>query len=133
MLMSKYKETPKKLLTAWLSVAAIFGAITYPMYLLTPFNKKLYTPSFILVVGAVTGAALSFFYLVVDILPAFYPKAQRVVEILTSPLLWLGLNPLAIFVLMDLVGIFFILYIHIDGKNLWSQFFNNVFASWISN
>lgn len=133
MLMSKYKETPKKLVFAWLSIAVILGAITYPMYLLTPFNKKIYTPSFILVVGAVTGAALTFFYFIVDILPTMIPKSQRVIEMITSPLLWLGLNPLAIFVLMDLLAIFFILYIHIDGVSLWSQFFRHVFASWISN
>ena len=34
---------------------------------------------------------------------------------------------------MDLVGIFFILYIKIDGVSLWSQFFRHVFSSWISN
>ena len=75
MLMSLYKETPKRLVISWLSIAVILGALTYPMYLLTPFNKKLFTPSFILVVGAVTGAVLTFFYFIVDILPAKYPKA----------------------------------------------------------
>ena len=79
MMMSKYKETPKKLIIAWLSIAAILGAITYPMYLLTPFNKKLYTPSFILIVGAVTGAGLTFFYAIVDILPTIVPKAQKAI------------------------------------------------------
>ena len=75
MLMSLYKETPKRLVISWLSIAVILGALTYPMYLLTPFNKKLFTPSFILVVGAVTGAVLTFFYFIVDLLPAKYPKA----------------------------------------------------------
>jgi predicted acyltransferase len=132
-LMSKYKENPKQLVSAWLSIAVILGAITYPMYLAFPFNKKLYTPSFILIVGAVSGASLTFFYFLVDILPTIKPKSKRAIEIIFSPLLWLGLNPLAIFVLMDLLGIFFILYIHVDGLNLWSQFFNHVFASWISD
>jgi predicted acyltransferase len=132
-LMSLYKETPKRLVASWLSIAVIFGALTYPMYLLTPFNKKLFTPSFILVVGAVTGVALTFFYFIVDILPSKYPKTEKAIRIITAPLLWLGLNPLAVFVLMDLVGIFFILYIKIDGVSLWSQFFRHVFSSWISN
>lgn len=133
MLMAKYKETPKKLVVSWLSIAVILGAITYPMYLLTPFNKKLFTPSFILVVGAVTGAALTFFYVIIDILPSKIPTAQKPIEIITAPFLWLGLNPLAIFVLMDLLAIFLILYIKIDGVSIWSQFFRHVFASWISN
>lgn len=77
--MSKYKENPKKLVTAWLSIAIILGAVTYPMYLLTPFNKKLYTPSFILVVGAVSGACLTFFYFLVDILPTIRPNLKRLI------------------------------------------------------
>jgi predicted acyltransferase len=133
MLMSKYKENPRKLVISWLTISFILGAVTYPMYLLTPFNKKLFTPSFILVIGAVTGTALTFFYFIVDILPSIRPKTQKTIEIITSPLLWLGLNPLAIFVLMDLLAIFLILYIKIDGVSMWSQFFRHVFASWILN
>lgn len=129
--MSKYKENPKKLAVAWLSIAFILGTVTYPMTLAFPFNKKIYTPSFILVVGSVSGTALTFFYFLVDILPTLVPRSKKVIEVITAPLLWLGLNPLAIFVLMDLVGIFFILYIKIDGKSLWTQFFNHVFGSWI--
>jgi hypothetical protein len=77
--MSRYKENPKKLVFAWLSIAAVMGVLTYPLYLVTPFNKKIYTPSFILVVGAVTGAALTLFYLIVDILPAAKPKAKKAI------------------------------------------------------
>lgn len=50
-----------------------------------------------------------------------------------SPLKWLGLNPLAIFVLMDLLGIIMIIYIKIDGKDLWDEFYKYVFASWIDD
>ncbi len=131
--MSKYKENPKRLVFVWFSIALILGAISYPMYLVTPFNKKIYTPSFILVVGAVSGASLTFFYFLIDILPTIRPNSKKIISVVTAPLLWLGLNPLAIFVLMDLLGIFFILYIHIDGVSLWTQFYRNAFGSWISN
>ena len=77
MFMSRYKEIPNKLIISWLSIAVILGALSYPMYLLTPFNKKLFTPSFILIVGAVTAAALTFFYFLVDILPSKCPKTQK--------------------------------------------------------
>jgi len=131
--MSKYKSNPKILISYWLVIAGVLGALIYPVHIFTPFNKKIYTPSFILVVGAVSGASLTFFYYIIDVLPTTKPKLARAIEIITKPLLWLGLNPLAIFVLMDLVAIFMIIYIKVDEKSLWVQFYNNVFGSWITD
>jgi predicted acyltransferase len=131
--MSKHKSNPKLLISYWLIIAAALGVLIYPAHSFTPFNKKIYTPSFILVVGAVSGASLTFFYFIIDVLPTTKPKLARIIEVITRPLLWLGLNPLAIFVLMDLLAIFMILYIKVDGKSLWVQFYNHVFGSWISN
>jgi predicted acyltransferase len=131
--MSKHKSNPKLLISYWLIIAAALGVLIYPAHSFTPFNKKIYTPSFILVVGAVSGASLTFFYFIIDVLPTTKPKLARIIEVITRPLLWLGLNPLAIFVLMDLLAIFMILYIKVGGKSLWVQFYNHVFGSWISN
>jgi predicted acyltransferase len=131
--MSKYKSNPKLLSAYWLIIAGALGVLIYPVHCFTPFNKKIYTPSFILVVGAVSGASLTFFYYIIDVLPNTRPKLARVIEIITKPLLWLGLNPLAIFVLMDLLAIFMILYIKVDEKSLWTQFYNHVFGSWITD
>lgn len=132
-IMSHYKHRPKQLIINWLSLSVLFGILVYPMTLLMPLNKKLYSASFTLIVVAISGASLTFFYLVVDLLPARFPACKKVVEILVSPLKWLGLNPLAIFVLMDLVAIFMIIYIKIDDVSLWSQFFKHAFNSWIEN
>ncbi len=96
-----------------------------------PFNKQLYTSSFTLIVIAVSGASLTFFYIFVDILPSLYPGMKKCVEIITAPLKWLGLNPLAIFVGMDLLAIFLITYIKIDDKSVWSHFYSKAFHSWI--
>ena len=105
----------------------------YPMTLLMPLNKKIYSASFTLIVVAISGASLTFFYCVVDLLPAMIPKTKRVVEIVSAPLKWLGLNPLAIFVLMDVIAIILIIYIKIDDRSVWSRFFNACFSSWISD
>lgn len=75
---------------------------------------------------------MTFFYILVDVIPSKYPGTKTLVSILTSPLKWLGLNPLAIFVLMDLLAILLITYIKVDGKSVWSYFYKDVFASWIS-
>jgi predicted acyltransferase len=131
--MGRYKHTPNKLALNWIIIAIIFGALVYPMTLLMPLNKKLYSASFTLIVVAVSGACLTFFYFIVDILPAHVPRAKRIIEIVTAPLKWLGLNPLAIFVLMDVVAIFMIIYIKIDDVSLWTQFFKHVFNSWIED
>jgi predicted acyltransferase len=132
-IMSKYKAYPKKLIFNWLAISVIFGAVVYPMTLLMPLNKNLYSSSFTLIVIAVSGGCLTAIYFLVDILPTLVPCCKKVVEVLTAPLKWLGLNPLAVFVLMDLVAIFMIIYIKIDDVSVWTHFYRNVFKSWISD
>jgi predicted acyltransferase len=133
LIMGRYKHQPKQLVLRWLGVSLVFGALVYPMTLLMPLNKKLYSSSFILIVVAISGACLTFFYCVVDLLPAAVTGARKVVEVVTAPLKWLGLNPLAIFVLMDLMAIVCIFYIKIDGVSLWTEFFRHAFKSWIDD
>jgi predicted acyltransferase len=132
-IMGRYKHEPQKMLTIWITISVIAGALVYPMTLLMPLNKKLYSASFTLIVVAISGAVLSFFYVLVDLWPVNRPRVKRVVGIVTAPLLWLGLNPLAIFVLMDLLAIFMIIYIKIDDVSIWTQFYRHVFASWIND
>ena len=86
-----------------------------------------------MIVVAVSGAALTFFYVFVDIIPSIYPSVKAAVTIVTNPLKWLGLNPLAVFVLMYLLPIFLIGYIKVDGKGVWNYFYKYGFALWISD
>jgi len=133
LLMGKEKGNPKRLITLWLSISIIAGLLVYPMTWLMPLNKKLYSTSFTLIVVAISGSVLTFLYIIVDLLPSYMPKTKKIIEIVTAPFLWLGLNPLSTFVLMDLLAIFMILYIKIDGKNVWGLFYKFVFRTWISN
>lgn len=123
LIMGRYKQFPRKLIVNWISIACLLGVVVYPMTLLMPLNKKLYSSSFTLIVIAISGASLTFFYLLVDILPKSVPSSKRGVQVVTAPLKWLGLNPLAIFVLMTLVTIFMRNYIFVDDLNLWTYFF----------
>ena len=77
--MEMQKHQPKMLVKQWISLAIIFGALVYPMTLLMPLNKKLYSSSFTLIVIATSGACLTFFYCVVDILPQKVPGAKRLI------------------------------------------------------
>jgi predicted acyltransferase len=133
LIMGRYKHEPKKLAINWIVLSCIFGVLVYPMTLLMPLNKKLYSASFTLIVVAISGASLTFFYFLVDIVPTLLPSSKKIIETITAPLKWLGLNPLAIFVLMDLVAIFMIIYIKIDDVSIWTQFFRHVFNSWIDD
>ena len=77
MLMAKYKRQPKKLVFSWLTVSALFGAVVYPMTLLMPLNKKLYSSSFTLIVIAISGASLTVLYVLIDLLPGAVPAWKR--------------------------------------------------------
>jgi heparan-alpha-glucosaminide N-acetyltransferase len=118
--MKDNKEKLKKTMIMWLVASLILGVIVYPLTNLMPLNKKLYSISFAILTSASSGLTLLFFVLAVDIVPEKYPSFKNIIEIITRPLLWLGRNPLAVFVMMDAVAIVMIKYITIDGKSLWA-------------
>ena len=76
---------------------------------------------------------LTFLTYTVDVLTTKNQTYSRIISVTTKPFVWLGRNPLAIFVLMDLLAIFMIKYIIIDDKSAWSHFYHYAFATWISN
>lgn len=88
------------------------------MALLMALNKTIYSASFTLIVIAISGASLTFIYIMVDVLPTFLPGSKKIIDIVTAPFKWLGLNPLAIFVGMDILGIFMIAYIKINDVSV---------------
>lgn len=104
LMLMKLKATPERLVRYWLLIAFICLLPVYPCSLLMPLNKRLYTITFLFLVLACTATALSFFLLVVDILPQKHPQTARGVAIFTRPLTWLGMNPLAIFVTIQLTA-----------------------------
>ena len=114
-------------------MSVIIGVLAVPMHFLMPLNKKLYSASFTLTVIGVSGVMLTIFYAFTDILPARHSGARRVVEAVTAPLKWLGLNPLAVFVGMDVLAILMGIYIKINDRSVWSLFYSHVFSSWISH
>lgn len=117
----------------WIITSLLFGVMVYPLTLMMPLNKKIWSISFVFLTTAVTGLSLTFITFAVDVLGPKHEKYNKIITIITKPFIWLGRNPLAIFVLMDLLAIFMIKYIIINEKSSWSHFYHYVFASWISN
>ena len=96
-----------------------------------PLNKKIWSISFVFTTVGISGLTLTFFAIIVDILGAKGKIYSKIINFLIRPLLWLGRNPLIIFVLMDALCIILLKYIIIDDKSGWGEFYHYVFASWI--
>jgi len=52
---------------------------------------------------------------------------------MTQPLVWMGRNPLIVFFMRDTLDNIMGTYIIINDKSLSDIFYDNAFASWISN
>lgn len=117
----------------WIITSLLLGAMVYPLTLMMPLNKKIWSISFVFLTSAVSGLSLTFITYFVDVLGNKHPRYGNVINKITSPFVWLGRNPLAIFVLMDALAIILIKYIIINDKSAWAHFYHYVFASWISN
>lgn len=113
-----------------------------------PYNKKIWSASFALITVGISGAALTLTMVIVDIVAA-PPKGFIVIEgenrpeepgclgktinILTSPFVWLGMNPLAIYILMMMTESILDTYVTIGDASGWGSFYNKAFTSWISD
>jgi predicted acyltransferase len=129
----KFKKTPEKLIRYWLIIAVICGICIYPCSLLMPFNKRLYTITFLFTNLCSCSIVLSLFMYFVDILPRKYPQIKRKVLRVFQPMNWLGLNPLAIFILLqilysDLMKGYWIRWG--DNNTLYTAFYDAAF-SWM--
>ena len=100
----KMKKEPVKLIQCWFVIAFMAAIFIYPFSQIMPFNKRLYTITFLLTTFCTSAAVLSVFMVVIDILPKKYPQMKGKVVTIVQPLNWLGLNPLAVFILLQLVG-----------------------------
>ncbi|TNV71840.1 hypothetical protein FGO68_gene2358 [Halteria grandinella] len=110
------------------SLAAIGGLFV----IFDPVCKKRWSVSFAFFTSAMSGFALSLCFYVVDILNKPFIK-----ETLCQPFLWLGMNPLFIFVAMIAFDNLLMNNIRFtfDGHkwNLWGFINEKGFASWMGN
>lgn len=133
LIMQDNKGQNNKMLRLWIVASLILGFFVSPLAILMPLNKKIWSISFVFITTAISGLSLTFITYFVDLLGPRYPKYGKVINIIVKPFIWLGRNPLAIFVLMDALAIILIKYIIINEKSAWAHFYHYVFASWISN
>ena len=65
--------------------------------------------------------------LLVDYLPEKRPSAKPIVDIVIRPGLWLGKNPLVIYLLMTVVSGLLKNLIVIDDRSLWIRIIEDIF------
>jgi len=67
-----------------------------------PLNKRLYTLPFIFATTVASLSILTLFLIVIDYMPKHSKKLKKTVHKIITPLRWLGMNPLAIFIVLQL-------------------------------
>lgn len=129
---SQKKGTNMTLLRNWLIMATVLAALGGAMVTFDPVCKKRWSVSFAFFTSAMSGFALSLCFYVVDIL-----NKPIIKETLCKPFLWLGMNPLFIFVAMIAFDNLLMNNIRFDygGKtwNLWGFINEKGFASWMGD
>ena len=113
-----------------LSWACLLGGLVVQLW--NPIIKKLWTVSYALVTAGISGGVLSSVYFFVDVETWGY-KTQQVIAIATKPLVWLGRNPLFIFIGMIVLEILLMDVLQFNDSSAWSLIYTYAFASWIWN
>ena len=116
----------------WLLLTGVLVAIGTLFLIWEPVNKKRWSISFAFYTSALTGGALCLIFGVVDVL-----NNPLIKEKLIQPFLWLGMNPLFIFVAMIFFDNMLMNNIKFtyDGHlyNVWGFINEKGFNSWIGN
>ena len=76
--------------------------LVYPSQIIMPLNKRLYTLPFLFATTTASITILTLFLLVIDYIPKYSNKAKTMIHKIIKPLKWLGMNPLAIFIVLQL-------------------------------
>lgn len=131
--MKDHKGDIRTTLRKWAVIVVMLGVIVYPLTKLMPLNKKVYSASFAVLTSSSSGLTILLLVILVDILPKKNYKVERVVGVVSRPFIWLGRNPLFVFIFMDLLAIIMIKLIIVNDKSIWNWFYHYVFSSWISD
>lgn len=100
LIMQDNKTNIKKTLALWTVFTVLIGSLVYPVSLAMPISKKMWTISFVFLTAAASGLGLVLITFFVDVLSSKHQTYKKIIDKITTPFIWLGRNPLAIFVLM---------------------------------
>ena len=127
LIMKDNKGNTRKILSLWTILGLLCGLTAWPLTELMPVNKKLWSISYTFLTSGISMLSLVVITLACDVLPSMFEKYKRVFLAITPPLIWMGRNPLAIFISRDLLDDILSTYIIIDGKSAWDQIYHYLF------
>lgn len=131
LIMKDNKADIKKTLKQWTIICVILGLTVYPLTKMMPLNKKMYSASFAVLTACVAGAAIIVFVLLVDILPKWSEPGKRIVNICITPFIWMGRNPLFIYVISEAISTTLEEYIYINDESMDTVIEKYWFNSWV--
>eukprot|EP00825_Cyclidium_porcatum_P036983 TRINITY_DN4006_c0_g1_i7.p1 TRINITY_DN4006_c0_g1~~TRINITY_DN4006_c0_g1_i7.p1 ORF type:complete len:415 (-),score=49.13 TRINITY_DN4006_c0_g1_i7:207-1451(-) len=129
LVLRKYKENRTKLIYWWGGIAISELVLAYLLSIGIPFNKKVWSFSFVFVTCGYSSLTQLALYLLVDV------WNKNIVKQILQPFVWFGSNPLFIYVLMMFVCSLFGANITWgDGEyDLYSWLYDKMLFSWIKN
>lgn len=132
---------PRPVLLHWLVLGVVLTAFASVLSLGVPFNKRLWSPSYSLLMSGLATLIYAGLFLVVDaatVLPQSIQRVSAWAKTALSPLQWLGENCILFFVLSDCCGVLDWLLRSVTWgqpyaeKNLVSWFQNTVLMQWLN-
>lgn len=106
------KTDPMKKVRIWIGAGAGMVILGYLWGLQFPVIKKIWTSSYVLVAGGYSFILLGSFYYIVDV-----RKKQKWAQ----PFIWIGMNPITIYLAMTWVNFRKITYSITGGEALWGD------------
>jgi predicted acyltransferase len=124
---TEYRDNLYRQITHWLMMTSVLLPIAFTINVYFPFNKKIWSTSFAILTPALAGMLLSIITFVVDV--------KGFGKFWTLPFLWVGSNPLLLYIGPEfLQGILQQIPVGSGpNNNLFQWIFKNMFVSWIGN
>ena len=86
LIMFDNKTNTKKTLYLWTVFSVLLGAISYPLTFLMPYNKRMWTVSYVFLTSAATGILLVLITYLFDVLSPVKPRLKQVTDKIMIPL-----------------------------------------------
>jgi len=131
-ILSNYKSQHKRIILSWGIMSIISTVISIILQFWIPYNKKIWSISFVFITAGLAGASLTLCYVIVDFIQW---RGKSIVNTIVQPFVWLGMNPLAIFSMMIFVGVILMdnikFYFNGSTVSLWSWIYLQIFNPWL--
>ena len=104
----------------------------YPCSLVMPSNKKIFSLTFLFCVLSTSATILTLLLIIIDYVPQAIGSQSKAVYYITRPFTWLGMNPLAIFIMLQLLFDVLNNWITVGDSTPYLIFYKAAF-SWMGN